>query len=401
MQASKTQRAPAGFLAGMLPDSWRRRSLRALSPLERQQLMEAQTRATQPIIGGVVFAGAMVLAMTGLFEVAGLAPGIGYPLWLTLLMAAAVASCAYAIRRMDSWRARLALTLLGTLLLGIFLSVPLPGNTSQLAIRTGLFQLVPIALLALLAQRPSGLLMVALMVALAALRIELHGSPSSGAAMYWLFTATTVGFGLMLGGYRMDFAIAALLMRNRLRQQAVTDGLTGLINREGWNREAIAAYTVAQEPAQPLSLAFFDIDHFKSVNDNHGHEAGDRVLQTMGRILRDSLGERDISARLGGEEFVVLFAQRPPAEVEALVQRMRRQFEQEVAAFNVTVTVSAGVAHRQSGETMALHLRRTDVALYEAKRAGRDRLAVSNGASFEVAGQGQSAAPAATATGRG
>lgn len=384
MQAPKTQRAPAGFLAGMLPDSWRRRSWRSLSPLERQQLTEAQVRATRPIIGGVVFAGAMVLAMTGLFEAVGLAPGIGYPWWLTLSMAAVVAGCAYAIGRLESWQGRLTLTLLGTVLLGIFLSVPLPGNTAQLAIRTGLFQLVPIALLALLSQRPSGLLMVALMVALAALRMQLHGAPSSGAAVYWLFTATTVGFGLLLGGYRMDFAIAALLMRNRLRQQAVTDALTGLINREGWNREAIAAYAVAHECAQPLSLAFFDIDHFKSVNDTHGHDAGDRVLQTMGRILRDSVGGRDISARLGGEEFVVLFADRPPAEVEALVQRIRRQFEQEVAAFKVTV--SAGVAHRQPGETLHLHLRRTDLALYEAKRAGRDRLAVSSGAATETTG---------------
>ncbi|RZA25544.1 MAG: GGDEF domain-containing protein [Lysobacteraceae bacterium] len=141
---------------------------------------------------------------------------------------------------------------------------------------------------------------------------------------------------------------------------------------------------MAHECAQPLSLAFFDIDHFKSVNDTHGHDAGDRVLQTMGRILRDSVGGRDISARLGGEEFVVLFAERQPAEVEALVQRIRRQFEQEVAAFKVTV--SAGVAHRQPGETLHLHLRRTDVALYEAKRAGRDRLAVSSGAATEMTG---------------
>jgi diguanylate cyclase (GGDEF)-like protein len=261
------------------------------------------------------------------------------------------------------------------LLVGVFLSLPTPGATGQLAIRNGLFQLLPIALLALLARRPAALCMVAVMVGLAAVRVLMHGAPATGSALYWLYTATTVGFGLMLKGYRMDFAISAFQMRNRLRLQAVTDGLTGLINREGWNREAAAAYMSAHESARALSFAFFDIDHFKGVNDTHGHDAGDRVLQALGRILRERTDCECISARLGGEEFVVLFAGRTPAQVEALVQQVRGEFEREVAAFKVTV--SAGVAHRQQAEPMDLHLRRTDIALYEAKRAGRDRLVVS------------------------
>ena len=359
----------------MLPRSWVGRFLQEMSPVERRQLVELQVAVTRPIIGGVVFSGALILMMTGLFEWSGLAPGIGYPWWMTLLAALGTGICAFAIARTESWRTQLTLALLGTLLVGVFLSLPAPGVSGQLAIRNGLFQLLPIALLALLARRPAALCMVAVMVGLAATRVLMHGAPATGSALYWLYTATTVAFGLMLKGYRMDFAISVFQMRNRLRLQAVTDGLTGLINREGWNREAAAAYMSAHESARPLSFAFFDIDHFKVVNDTHGHDAGDQVLQALGRILRARTDRECISARLGGEEFVVLFAGHSPAQVEELVRQVRDEFGQEVAAFKVTV--SAGVAHRQQAEPMDLHLRRTDTALYEAKRAGRDRLVVS------------------------
>lgn len=380
MKSNDPQRgwASSSFLARMLPRAWVGRSLQEMSPAERHQLVELQVAVTRPIIGGVVFSGALILMMTGLFEWSGLAPGIGYPWWMTLLAAFGTGVCAFVIAQVESWRMQLALSLVGTLLVGVFLSLPVPGVSGQLAIRNGLFQLLPIALLALLARRPAALCMVAVMVGLAAARVLMHGAPATGSALYWLFTATTVAFGLMLKGYRMDFAISAFQMRNRLRLQAVTDGLTGLINREGWNREAAVAYMSAHECARPLSFAFFDIDHFKAVNDTHGHDAGDRVLQALGRILRERTDRECISARLGGEEFVMLFAGRAPAQVEELVRQVREEFEREVAALEFKVTVSAGVAHRQQAEPMDQHLRRTDIALYEAKRAGRDRLVVSD-----------------------
>ncbi|KAF1716920.1 hypothetical protein CSC74_08615 [Pseudoxanthomonas yeongjuensis] len=372
----KHRRASSSFLVQMLPRAWVGRSLQGMSPVERRQLVELQVVVTRPIIGGVVFSGAVILMMAGLFEWSGLAPGIGYPWWMTLLAALGTGVCAFAIGQAEDWRMQLALSLVGTLLVGVFLSLPTPGETGQLAIRNSLFQLLPIALLALLARRPGALCVIAVMVGLAAARVLMHGAPATGSALYWLYTATTICFGLMLKGYRMDFAIAAFQMRNRLRLQAVTDGLTGLINREGWNREAAATYMSAHESARALSFAFFDIDHFKVVNDTHGHDAGDQVLQALGRILRARTDRECISARLGGEEFVVLFAGRTPVQVEELVREVRGEFEREVAAFKVTV--SAGVAHRQPAEPMDQHLRRTDIALYEAKRAGRDRLVVSD-----------------------
>jgi diguanylate cyclase (GGDEF)-like protein len=342
---------------------------------ERRELVDAQVAATRPIISGVILSGAMILALTGMFEAVGVARGIGYPWWLVEMAALTVAACALAIWQLDTWRPRLLLTLLATALFGIFLSLPLHGGSAQLAIRTGLFQLLPIALLALLARPASILSMVVLMLGLAALRVAINGPPASGSALYWLYTMTTIGFGLMLGGYRTDFAVATYRMRMRLHKQASTDELTGLLNRAGWNRDATAAYASAVSRGRALSVAFFDIDRFKLVNDTYGHAAGDQILQSLGQILKQRHGLHSHCARLGGEEFVVLFVDESPEAVEGFVQRVRKTFA--AVAIDLEATVSAGVAHRQPSETMSQQLRRADMAVYEAKAAGRDHMVVA------------------------
>ena len=93
----REQASLTGFLARMLPRTWVGRSLQELSPAERRQLVEIQVMVTRPIIGGVVFSGALILVMTGLFEWTGLAPGIGYPWWVAVLAGLATAACAFAI----------------------------------------------------------------------------------------------------------------------------------------------------------------------------------------------------------------------------------------------------------------------------------------------------------------
>lgn len=352
-----------------------RHSLLGLNRAERARLIDGQVAATRPIISGVILSGAMILALTGLFEAAGVAPGIGYPWWVVELVAAAIAGCALAVWHMDDWRARLALILLSTVLLGVFLSIPTPDAEEQYATRTGLFQLLPIALLTMLARPFSIACMVAVMLGLAYARVALHGAPPSGAALYWLYTATTIGFGLLTGGYLTDFAVSAYRLRSKLRRQAYTDELTGLLNRAGWNHEAPDAYGIATTRGQQLSLVLFDIDYFKSVNDNHGHEAGDRVLQMLGRVLGERAGPGSYTARLGGEEFVVLLVDQAPDQVEGFVQRVRGEFAQAASEF--ATRVSAGIAHRQPAEAMSAQLRRADKALYQAKAEGRDRFVVS------------------------
>ena len=349
--------------------------MRALTQAERVRLIEAQVQATRPIVSGLIASGATVLALTGMFEGAGVAPSIGYPWWLVMLVAVTVGACALAIWHLADWRPRLLLTVLSTILVGVFMSVPMPGIEQPMSLRTGLFQLMPIALLAMMARRISMFAMVATMLGIAWLRVGLHGDPAAGSALYWLYTATTIGFGLLLGGYRTDFAVETFRIRQKLRQQATTDELTGLLNRAGWNREATEAYDDAIRRGRTTSIAFFDIDHFKRVNDTFGHDTGDRVLQQLGQIIRERAGERCICARLGGEEFVVLFVDQPGESVEGFVQRVRKAFDE--SARDVGTTISAGVAHRASAESMGQHMRRADVALYEAKAAGRDRMVVA------------------------
>jgi len=352
-----------------------RESIRSLTPEERHKLVAAQVEATRPVVSGVVLSSALILGFTGMFEAAGVAPGIGYPWWLVVIVALTVAACSLAIRLLDDWRPRLLLTLLATTLVGIFMSIPPPGAEAPVSTRTGLFQLLPIALMALMVRRTSLLALIGVVLGLAAFRVTLHGGPPAGQALYWLNTATVIGFGLLLGGYRNDFAVATFRIRQRLHRQATTDELTALRNRAGWNRDAGETYNKAVSRGRPASFAFFDIDRFKQVNDLHGHDTGDRVLQRLGQIIHERLGEAAIAARLGGEEFVVLFVDQPPEVIEGYAQRVRAAFAEDVRELGTTV--SAGIAHRQAGESMGQHLRRADVALYEAKASGRDRMVVS------------------------
>jgi diguanylate cyclase (GGDEF)-like protein len=352
-----------------------RRSLRGLNADERARLTQAQVDATRPIVSGVVASGAMLLALTGMFELAGVAPDIGWPWWAVELVALTVAACAAAIWYLDDWRPRLALTVLSVLLVGIFLSVPMPGIDTTVTGRAGLFQLLPIALLALMARRVSMLAIIAAMLLIAGMRVGLHGNPPTGAAMYWLTVAVTIGFGLLLGGYRTDFAVGAFKIRQQLKHQATTDALTGLRNRAGWNREAEERYEDAVRRGKTASFAFFDIDQFKRVNDTHGHATGDLILQALGQVIRERVGAHCCAARLGGEEFVVLMVDQAPESVEGFVQRVRKEFAD--ATRDVGCTVSAGVSHRLAAESMGQQLRRADMALYAAKSEGRDRMVVS------------------------
>lgn len=169
----------------------------------------------------------------------------------------------------------------------------------------------------------------------------------------------------------------------RLRALATTDALTGLVNRRMMTHLADAGVRLAERSSQPFAVLMVDIDHFKSINDTHGHEAGDAVLIEIARRLRDTLDSAGTIARWGGEEFLVSMLGTSPTQAAAMAERLRGA----VAAQPVTpggrriaVTVTIGAAQRSAGESFRQCVARADAALYEGKRLGRDRVVGCDGA---------------------
>ena len=157
----------------------------------------------------------------------------------------------------------------------------------------------------------------------------------------------------------------------RLEVEARTDVLTGLLNRRYATLELERLLAAAARHGRELSVLMLDIDHFKTLNDAHGHEAGDDVLRTIAGRLGGALRAGDVLARWGGEEFVALLPDTGAGGAAVVAERMR------VSAAQATpVTISVGCATWRAGEDAGALVARADGALYEAKRAGRNRVAL-------------------------
>jgi diguanylate cyclase (GGDEF)-like protein len=161
-----------------------------------------------------------------------------------------------------------------------------------------------------------------------------------------------------------------------MERQAATDALTGLPNRR-WLDEALAVQlALAQREGRPYTVLMMDLDHFKQVNDTHGHAMGDAVLRAFGQRLQGQLRRSDLCARYGGEEFVVVLTGTPAEPALEVADRLRRAVGATPLVPGVTATVSVGATCHRPGDDVAALLARADAALYEAKRAGRDRVVV-------------------------
>lgn len=172
-----------------------------------------------------------------------------------------------------------------------------------------------------------------------------------------------------------------------LERQSITDPLTGLFNRRYFEYQLAQELERARRRGDPLALLLLDLDHFKRINDRYGHAAGDEVLRAVAGILRGALRRLDVCARWGGEEFAAIMPNTPPEGVAVVCQRLLRTVRNHQAlrsipldgaaraAETVRFTASVGVAvHRPPGAAQLGDLfRRADLALYRAKRQGRDR----------------------------
>jgi diguanylate cyclase (GGDEF)-like protein len=171
-------------------------------------------------------------------------------------------------------------------------------------------------------------------------------------------------------------------LQQRLRAQALEDPLTGLHNRRHLLESGGALQALMKRRREPLAVVLVDLDHFKQVNDRHGHDAGDRVLQGFAALARAQTRTEDMACRYGGEEFVLLLPGANAAQAAARVAQLLQQFGQlsfdSAEGGSFSCSFSAGVAvSSEAEEVLPALLVRADAALYMAKAAGRSRVQVS------------------------
>jgi diguanylate cyclase (GGDEF)-like protein len=167
---------------------------------------------------------------------------------------------------------------------------------------------------------------------------------------------------------------ALQLERQSLQHMAHRDPLTGVLNRHGLGEELLRLSAQGDARLFPLSIVFMDIDHFKRINDGHGHGVGDEVLRNVAEKVKGDIQRGDLFARWGGEEFIIICPSTEPGQAHAMAERLRRAIAAGEWPHGIRVTSSFGVAEARAGEDLAESIRRADEAMYRAKQMGRDRV---------------------------
>lgn len=189
---------------------------------------------------------------------------------------------------------------------------------------------------------------------------------------YGMYLGASVLVAHALWRQRFLAARASSRLRAELERSATEDAMTGILNRTGWNKLAPAMLAAAQARNRPVSLLYLDLDHFKSINDRHGHAIGDAVIEHAARLIRSETCENDLVARLGGEEFAVLLTGTGATQAPAVAERIRTDFENKRGP--VPCSLCVGVAEQLPGESLTQLMARADKALLLAKRQGRNRV---------------------------
>jgi diguanylate cyclase (GGDEF)-like protein len=178
------------------------------------------------------------------------------------------------------------------------------------------------------------------------------------------------------------FRLASMRAEQRMEAMALTDPLTGLFNRRHMGDRLREEQARAARGGRPFGVIMADVDHFKRVNDLYGHDAGDRVLVEVARLLSAGLRGHDVAARWGGEEFLLLL---PDTDLEGAKTVARRIHEQSGRSLQVVqgvgepITLTFGVAIFSGGPTVDAAIKAADLALYEGKSSGRNRVVVRDG----------------------
>jgi diguanylate cyclase (GGDEF)-like protein len=175
---------------------------------------------------------------------------------------------------------------------------------------------------------------------------------------------------------RLKAGIRVLAMEHHFERVAMVDGLTELPNRRSLDDTFARQLTRSLREQQPLSLLMVDVDHFKKLNDTHGHLVGDEVLKRLARILRRQVRPLDLVARYGGEEFALMLPNTDSDAAVMIANRLRTAIAnpaaEEASSHLPVATVSIGVATARAGVSMSELMSQSDAALYRAKQSGRN-----------------------------
>ncbi|MCZ2496357.1 diguanylate cyclase [Xylophilus sp. Kf1] len=349
-------------------------TLQNASPAERQRAYREQTLKRLQLTG-------MEMAVTAvLASVAALVMRLLIPtpefVWLRLMLLPATALFAYAIIHVRSVRAY------GAACMATIATITFSSYLGALGTERPLMYFLPAALIVVLsssffwitaAQWLGGSLVCY------AFFLPFVFDPAANRAdtvFALLFATVALAAGFVSHMRMQDYQRRAFEQECRLAELAVTDSLTGARSRAEFLQQADLAVAHARNTAAPLTLLYLDIDHFKRLNDGHGHAAGDAVLRGMSGALQRALRATDVFGRLGGEEFCVLLPAQTEQEAHALANRLRVLLAQ-VPRPDGRLTVSAGVAGLRPDETFAQTLHRADLAMLEAKQDGRDTVRIA------------------------
>jgi diguanylate cyclase (GGDEF)-like protein len=214
-------------------------------------------------------------------------------------------------------------------------------------------------------------------MALATLSLDLNGAR---AASGWVALFATEVVLYVVGAAFIVLVLAKDRAVRAYKAASVTDPLSGLLNRRGFFEAAAAKMQDCKVAKRPISVLALDLDHFKSINDTHGHSMGDAVLQLFANVARKTMRAGDIIGRVGGEEFVAIISG-TLAEAAIAAERVRSAFAaagRDPDGYQIPATVSIGVACGSPDAAIELLISRADAALYRAKANGRDRVELAD-----------------------
>lgn len=343
-----------------------------LEPRERARFFTYADRTTRGSRTMLMF-GMPLLFLIGALRDFAMFPGTAMPMFQRrALLVALLLAAALLVRRLRDARLRESAWVAYVCVFSSGITMTTLGEPARLSMAHVVAMLMIIIMLPFALHR---LVMLAVVAAFALplfLMLAMLHAPPALWASYSLFGLFGIGIGMAHRRTYLDASLDVFQLRRRLMARLQTDSLTGAMNREGWQTRARRQFEHTRRIGMPVSLAYFDLDHFKSINDRHGHAVGDEILERTGTVMAAHTRQDDAFARLGGEEFAVLLPRAHLAEAIAFADHIRR--EVEAMPGPVAVTLSAGVAECAPSESFDALVARADVAMLEAKRRGRNRV---------------------------